>query len=287
MSVKKSMSSIKNKRILVTGGCGSIGEELTRQLCIKNKVYVLDQNETGVVDLVEELKLKGYWVGGRVGNIKDMETVRDIFSDFKPQYVFHAASYKHVSPAESTPLEYIKTNILGTYNLVHTAKRWECVEKFVFISTDKAISANSFMGATKRLGEIMVKNQGEGFIAVRFGNVMGSRGSVIPFWQNQINRGDPLTVTDARMTRYMMTIPEAVNLVIEAAQLGKGGEIIVLDMGKKVNILELANEILQKSESDVGVKMIGIRPGETLSEEIMFEEEKSKAVKSGKFYIIK
>lgn len=284
MSSKLS-KTITHKRILITGGAGSIGEELTRQLCVKNKVYIIDINETGVVDLVEELKLKGYWVEGRVGNIKDIETVRDIFSDFKPQYIFHAAAYKHVAPAESTPLEYIKTNILGTHNLVHTAKRWECVEKFVFISTDKAISANSFMGATKRVGEIMVKNQGKGFIAVRFGNVMGSRGSVIPMWQKQIDRGDKLTVTDARMTRYMMTIPEAVHLVIEAAQLGKGGEIIVLEMGKKVNILELANKILDKTGGSV--KMIGIRPGETLSEEIMFEEEKQKAVRVGNFYIIK
>lgn len=278
---------VKNKRILITGGAGSIGEELTRQLCVKNKVYILDINETGVVDLVEELKQKGYWVEGRVGNVKDMETIRDVFSDFKPQYVFHAAAYKHVYPAESTPLEYIKTNILGTHNLIHTAKRWECLEKFVFISTDKVINANSIMGATKRVGEIMVKNQGKGFIAVRFGNVMGSRGSVIPFWQSQIERGEPLTVTDSRMERYMMTIPEAVNLVIQASQIGKGGEIIVLDMGQKVNILKLAEEILQKSGSQVGIKMIGMRPGETLSEEIMFLEEKQKATKEGKFYVIR
>lgn len=280
------MSSIKGKRILITGGAGSIGEELTRQLCQSNKVYILDQNETGVVDLVEELKLKGHWVEGRVGNIKDIETVRDVFSDFKPQMVFHAAALKHVGPAESFPLEYIKTNILGTHNLIHTAKRWECVEKFVFISTDKVIHGNSIMGATKRVGEIMAINQGKGFVAVRFGNVLGSRGSVIPLWQASINRGEPLNVTHKDMTRYFMTIPEACELVIEASQQGVGGEIMILDMGNPVNILDLAKKILKESGKDVGINMIGIRPGETLNEKLMTEEEERRAKKVGKFYVI-
>ena len=283
-SMSQSKSKISSKRILVSGGAGSIGSELVRQLAPKNKVYVLDQDETGVVDLSEELKLKGYWVEGRVGNFKDMETVRDVFSDFKPQYVFHAGALKHVSPAEKFPLEYIKTNILGTYNLLHTAKNWNTTEKFIFVSTDKVINARSIMGATKRVGEIMARNFG--YIAVRFGNVLGSRGSAIPFWQNQINRGDPVTVTDHRMERYFMTVEQACELVIEAATVGKPGETLVLNMGKPVNVLNLAKKILSESGSNVGLKMIGIRPGETLGEELMTEEEKKTAFTRGKFYVI-
>lgn len=275
---------IKNKRILVTGSAGSIGSELVRQLCIKNKVFLLDQNETGTFDLREELKHEGHWVHSRTGDIRDPLVVRDVFEDFKPQYVFHAAALKHVTPCEEYPLEAIQTNILGTYNVMAEAKRWECLEKFVFISTDKVVHGNSIMGATKRVGEIMVRNQGKGFVAVRFGNVMGSRGSVIPLWQNQMNRGKPLTVTDERMTRYMMTIPDACELVIEAAEKGEGGECFILNMGEQVNILELAKKILGK---DDGIEIIGIRPGETLDEKLMTEEEEKKAIYNGKFYVLK
>lgn len=275
------MTSIKNKRILVTGGAGSIGSELVRQLAPNNKVFILDFNETGAFDLAEELKQDGHWVEARVGDVRDRETVRDLFEDFKPEYVFHAAAYKHVTPMETYPLEAINTNIIGTHNVMHEAKRWECLEKFVFISTDKVVNGESIMGATKKVGEIMVRNQGG--IAVRFGNVLGSRGSVIPLWQNQINRGKPLTVTDSRMTRFMMTIPEAVNLVIEASQIGNAGECLILDMGEQVNILELAKKILGKED---GIKMIGIRPGETLDEKLMTLEEEQSATKKGRFYVI-
>lgn len=277
------MSFIKNKRIIVTGGAGSIGSELVRQLAQDNKIFILDNNETGAFDLAEELKQDGLWVEARVGDVRDKETVRDLFEDFKPQYVFHCAAYKHVTPMETYPLEAINTNILGTYNVMHEAKRWECLEKFVFISTDKVVNGQSIMGATKKVGEIMIRNQGKGFIAVRFGNVLGSRGSVIPLWQNQINKGKPITITDKRMKRYMMSIPEAVNLVIEASQVGKGGECFILDMGKQVNILELAEKILGKNK----IKMIGIRPGETLEEKLMTLEEEKIAIKKGRFYIIK
>ena len=283
---------IKNKRILITGGAGSIGSEIVRQLAPQNKIFILDQNETGAFDLAEELKQDGYWVEARIGDIRDKETVRDLFEDFKPQYVFHAAAYKHVSPMETYPLEAINTNIIGTYNIMSEAKRWECLEKFVFISTDKVINGHSIMGSTKKVGEIMIRNQGKGFIAVRFGNVLGSRGSVIPLWQNQINRGKPLTVTDERMTRYFMTIPEAVNLVIEAGEQGEGGEVFILDMGEQVNILELAKDILKKAKGSYNplsndIKMIGLRPGETLDEKLMTKEEEEVAIKKGNFYIIK
>lgn len=275
---------IKNKRILVTGGAGSIGSELVRQLAPGNKVFILDQNETGTFDLREELKQDGHWVHSRTGDIRDKEVVRDVFEDFKPEYVFHAGALKHVTPNQEYPEEAIKTNALGTWNIIAESKRWECLEKFVYISTDKVVNAHSIMGATKLLGEIMVRNQGKGFIAVRFGNVMGSRGSVIPLWQNQMNRGKPLTVTDKRMTRYMMTIPEAVNLVIKAGEMGKGGECFILNMGEQVNILDLAEKILDKKGK---IKMIGIRPGETLDEKLMSLEEEKNAKKVGNFYILK
>ena len=269
------------KRILITGVAGSIGSEIARQLAPNNHIYGVDINETGLYDLIGETG-----ISGRVGDIRDENTVRDIFSDIKPHIVYHAGAYKHVTPMEWHPLEAIKTNIYGTYNIIHYAKVYP-VDKFVFISTDKAVDSHSIMGATKRVGEIMVRNQKKGFVVVRFGNVMGSRGSVIPIWQKQIDNGRSITVTDPNMERYMMTIPQAVELVIEAGRMGEGGEIIVLDMGKRHNILELAKRVVQESGTDTEIKMIGMREGESLVEEIMFEEEKKRAIKKGKFYVIK
>lgn len=277
---------IKEKRVLITGGAGSIGSELVRQLASKNKIYILDFNEIGVLDLIDNKS-----VFGRVGDIRNRETIKDVFSDFKPQIIFHTAAYKSVNMMENVPLEAIQTNILGTFNLIDVSKRWECVEKFVFISTDKAIQSTSIMGATKRLGEIMVKNQGKGYIVVRFGNVLGSRGSVIPIWQKQIDENKSLTITDPKMERYFFTIENACQLVIKAAEIGKGGEIIILDMGKKINILELAKEIINKTSKDIPIKIIGKRQGETLTERIMTLEEeeiaKKKQINGDIYYIIK
>lgn len=279
---------MKNKRILITGCAGSIGSELARQLVPNNSVYGLDQNESGLADLMEELKF-----AGRVGDIRDETTVRDVFSDFKPQIVLHCAALKHVSAMELVPREAVMTNIIGTLNLIEYAKRWECIEKFVFISTDKAVQSTSIMGATKRVGEIIVRNQGKGFIVVRFGNVLGSRGSVIPIWQRQIDQGKKLTVTDEKMTRYMMSIEEACSLVIGAAEKGKGGEIFCLDMGEKVNVLELAKGIIQWSQygsrfhGNQEPQIIGVRPGEQLTERLMTEEEEKLAVKEGNYYVIR
>ena len=281
MSSKKSTAS---KRVVVFGGAGSIGSELVRQISVKgHKVYVVDNNETGVFDVTEPLT--DVW--GRVGDIRDYQTVKDVFEDFKPQVVFNCAAYKHVPLMEYTPLEAIQTNVLGHYNLIHCAKTLECVEKFVFVSTDKAVNARSIMGATKNLGEIMTLNQGKGYIVVRFGNVMGSRGSLFPIWQRQVDEGKPLAVTDRRMERYMMSIPEAVELVIEASELGQGGEVFVLDMGKKIKIAELAEQIVKASRYGVGVIETGMRPGETLSEELMSVEETGRAVKEGRFFVIR
>lgn len=278
---------MKNKRILITGGAGSIGSELVRQLAPHNKVFIIDNNETGCFDLIEEEKQAGHWVHGRIGDIRNKETVEDVFSDFKPQVVFHAAALKHVTPAEWTPEEYVDTNIKGTLNIIKYAKKWECLEKFVFISTDKAVQSSSIMGATKRVSEIIVRNQGRGFVVVRFGNVLGSRGSVIPLWQKAINEGKSIKVTSAEMTRYMMSIDEAVSLVIEAAKKGKGGEIYCLEMGKKVNILGLAKRLVKEAQVENPIEIIGVRPGEQLTERLMFEEEERVAKKDGKFLIIK
>lgn len=281
------MSTLKNKRILVTGGAGSIGSELVRQLAEKNKVFILDMNETGAFDLTEELKQKGKWVHCRVGDVRDKETVHDVFSDFKPQIVFHAAAYKHVTPMEWYPEEAVSVNIQGTLNVVREAKRWESLEKFVFISTDKVVNAKSVMGASKLMAEIIVRNQDHRFVAVRFGNVMGSRGSVIPIWQAQIDRGEKLTVTDKRMERYMMSIPEAVSLIIEAGQKGTDGQIYILDMGDRVNIYDLAQSVLKAArDKATGIDIIGLRPGEALTEELMTAEEQKRAKKTGKFWII-
>lgn len=278
---------MKNKRILVTGGGGSIGSELVRQLAPHNKIFILDINETDAFDLIEEEKQKGHWVHGRIGDICNEKALDDIFSDFKPQVVFHAAARKHVTPSEWYPREVVETNIIGTLNLIEHAKKWECLEKFVFISTDKAVQSSSIMGATKRVSEIIVRNQGKGFVVVRFGNVLGSRGSVIPLWQKAIEEGKSIKVTSPEMTRYMMSIEEAVSLVIEAAENGKGGEIYCLEMGKKVNILDLAKKLVKEAQVDNPIEMIGVRPGEQLTEKLMFEEEEASAIKSGKFLVIK
>ena len=267
---------MKNKRILITGIAGSIGSELARQLCRRNKVYGCDINETGIMDLRNEIPIQA-----RVGDIRNRETCRDVFSDFLPQVVFHAAAYKHVSPMEEVPSEAVDTNVVGTMNILAYSGIYP-VEKFVFISTDKAISPNSIMGATKRLGEIMTKNKGKGYVVVRFGNVLGSRGSVIPIWQRQYDQGKPFTVTSAEAKRYFMTIEQAVSLVITAGDEGKGGEIFILDMGEPLNILEMA-----KSFGGHGVKITGLRPGEVLEEKLMSEEEEKRSEKRDKFWVIK
>ena len=278
---------MRNKRILVVGGGGSIGSELVRQLAPRNKIFILDNNETATFDLSEELKWKGFWVEPRIGDIRNKETIRDLFEDFKPQIIFHTAAYKHVAPMEKYPREAIDTNILGTDNLISEAKKWECLEKFVFISTDKVVNANCIMGITKLCAEGLVRRAGKQFVVVRFGNVMASRGSVLEIWQRQFNNKEPLTLTDPNMQRYMMTLPQACELVIKASEEGKDGEVWVMDMGRQVKVLDLATKIIEMSGEKKEIKNIGIRPGEMLSEKLMTQEEELNAIQKDKFFIIK
>lgn len=262
---------IKGKDILVTGGAGSIGSELVRQLAVENQVYFVDNNETALFDLYEELRQGGYHVFARVGDVRNEKLLEEIRQEWgSPSIIFHAAALKHVTPSSWSPEEYVSTNILGTLNVLKFAAKYRGVV-VVNISTDKVVHSNSVMGATKKVAEIMTRDANQ--ISVRFGNVMGSRGSVIPIWQKQLEENKPLTVTDGKMTRYMMTIPQACELVIKAAEIGTGGEVFILKMGEPVNVLDLANEILKKSGKEVGVKMIGVRPGETLDERLYTEEE--------------
>ena len=278
LTTKKQM--IKNKRILITG-VGSIGSEIARQLAPNNKLFLLDISENAY-GLSQELSQKGYWVKPRVGDIRDQKTVTDLFIDFKPQIVIHSAALKEVGAMQLYPNEAIQTNIVGLQNVLHEAYKWECLEKFLFISSDKATNLDSIMGASKRFGEVLVKNAGG--ISVRFGNVLGSRGSLTQIWQRQYDNGEPLTVTDEKMTRYMMSIKEACSLVITALEQGKSGETWIMKMGEKYNILELAKEITKKTGQEI--KIIGIREGETLTENLMFHEEWQRQREIANFYIV-
>lgn len=268
-----------NKRILITGCAGSIGSELARQLCRNNQVYGIDIGETELFELYEELKPN---IKTRIGDIRNRETIEEIFANFLPDIIIHTAAYKHVSPLELDPIEAVQTNIIGTNNIIRMAKKTG--SKFINISTDKVVNGESIMGLTKKIAERIVQNAG--YVSVRFGNVLGSRGSVIPIWQKQIDENKPLTVTDPKMQRYFMTISEACKLVIEACEIGQPGDKIILDMGKQHNILELAKEILKKSGKNLEIKIIGTKSGETFQERLMSNEEEKRAIKVGQFWRI-
>lgn len=268
---------MENKKIYIYGGAGSIGSELVRQLADNNEVTVFDIDETRMFDLVEELKLEGKSVWGYVVDVRNKDELIG-----NPDIIINAAARKHVTPMEATPMEAVSVNIEGTYNLIKFAD--DCEADLINISTDKVVNADSVMGATKKVAELMVKNARH--TSVRFGNVLGSRGSVIPIWQKQMDDGKSLTVTDSKMTRYMMTIEQACSLIIEAIEHPHYGEILILDMGEPINILELAKSIVEKSGKDGEIRFIGSRPGEKLTEKLMTAEEEKVAEKKGKFYII-
>ena len=279
---------IAGKTILVTGGGGSIGSELVRQLCLAapKKIVVFDIYENTAYELLKEIEhsYDDVEVVVEIGSVRDPGRLERIFEQHEPTVVFHAAAHKHVPLMEHNPQEAIRNNVFGTMNLARAASE-HGVDRFIFISTDKAVNPTSVMGATKKLGEMIVQSY-EGrsktvFSAVRFGNVMGSHGSVIPLFQKQIAAGGPVTVTDPEMTRYFMTIPEAARRVIQAGGLGKGGEIYVLDMGEPVKIVDLARKLIQLSglrpDVDIKIEYVGLRPGEKLHEELWTDSEKTQA----------
>ncbi|HET9443867.1 MAG TPA: nucleoside-diphosphate sugar epimerase/dehydratase [Acidimicrobiales bacterium] len=264
---------LADRRVLITGAGGSIGSEIARQVaaCRPAVLLLLDNDETHLHDAAAELRGPVHQI---LADIRDEAAVNAVFSEFRPQIVFHAAAHKHVPMLERHPCEAVLTNVAGTANLVEAARR-SGVERFVFISTDKAVQPSSVMGATKRLGEhIVIEGAPESsrYCAVRFGNVLGSRGSVIPTFARQIAAGGPVTVTDPRMTRFFMSVQEAVQLVLQAAAFSRGGEVFMLEMGEAVNILNLAERMIRLSGrnvgTDVAVRITGPRPGEKLVEEL-------------------
>ena len=275
----------EGKTILVTGAGGSIGSEICRQIArfSPKRLLLLGHGENSIYLIHRELQEKygkSIELIPVIADIQDRERIFDIMATYRPNVVYHAAAHKHVPLMEYNPHEAVKNNIFGTKNVAEAAKAAN-VEKFVMISTDKAVNPPNVMGATKRVAEMIVTGLNESgktqFVAVRFGNVLGSRGSVVPLFKEQIKNGGPVTVTDFRMTRYFMTIPEASRLVIQAGHLAKGGEIFVLDMGEPVQILELARKVILLSghtEEEIGIVESGIRPGEKLYEELLSSEER-------------
>lgn len=285
LSTENIQDYINNQTVLITGAAGSIGSEIVRQVLQyqPKKVLLLDQAESPLYDLDIELKSSfgenaNYEV--IIADITQLNRLSNVFSTFKPSIVFHAAAYKHVPLMEDNPSEAIATNVLGTKNLVDLSIAHD-VNKFVMVSTDKAVNPTNVMGCTKRVAEIYAqahqKDCNTQFITTRFGNVLGSNGSVIPLFKKQIENGGPLTITHKDITRYFMTIPEACQLVLEAGSMGNGGEIFVFDMGKSVKIFDLASKMIQLSGltlgKDIQIAFTGLRPGEKLYEELLNNEE--------------
>ena len=287
-------SYIENKVIMVTGGGGSIGSELCRQIAKFNpkELIIFDIYENNAYDLQNELlrKYKNLNLKTLIGSVRDRKRLNSIFKEYRPQVVFHAAAHKHVPLMEDSPGEAIKNNVLGTLNTAELASEYG-VERFVLISTDKAVNPTNVMGATKRMCEMVIqsidKESDTEFVAVRFGNVLGSNGSVVPLFKKQIAEGGPVTLTHKDITRYFMTIPEAAQLVIEAGSLGNGGEIFILDMGKPVKIYDLAQTMIKLSNSDVGIDVVGLRPGEKLFEELLYDINSAIKTENKKIFITK
>ncbi|TYR36892.1 polysaccharide biosynthesis protein [Sphingobacterium phlebotomi] len=289
---------LKNKVILVTGGAGSIGSELVRQIgrSACKQLVVLDQAESALYDVQQELKPYGGFERFEfiVGNVRDEVFMESVFQQYRPQLVFHAAAYKHVPLMEANPYEAILTNVWGSYNVASLASNYR-VEKFVMVSTDKAVNPTNVMGATKRIAEVSVaalnRISNTNYIVTRFGNVLGSNGSVIPLFERQIKAGGPLTLTHPDITRYFMTIPEACQLVQEAGAMGIGGEVFVFDMGKPVKIIDLAKQMIRlkglEYPADIDIKIVGLRPGEKIFEELLANDENTAKTHHEKIMIAK
>ncbi len=289
---------IKNKVCLVTGGGGSIGSELVRQIAKYNpkQVIIVDIYENNAYDIQQELILDygdSLNLVTLIASVRDYDKMEKIFQEYKPNLVFHAAAHKHVPLMETTPEEAVKNNVFGTFNVATLAENYGA-DKFVLISTDKAVNPTNVMGATKRCCEMIIQYKAQfskttEFVATRFGNVLGSNGSVIPLFKRQIENNKPVTVTHPDIIRYFMTIPEAVSLVLEAGAMAKGGEIFVLDMGEPVRIVTLAENLIRMygkvPYKDVEIKFTGLRPGEKLFEELLMDEEGLTSTANKKIFI--
>lgn len=289
---------IKDKVVMITGGGGSIGSELCRQIArLSPKILIIfDIYENSVYDIQNEL-VRDYSnkinLKVLIGSVRDKDRLEDVFSQYRPNIVFHAAAHKHVPLMQDSPFEAIKNNTFGTLNVACVAGEYEC-QRFVLISTDKAVNPTNLMGASKRLAEIAIqsldhKYKNTEFVSVRFGNVLGSNGSVIPLFKKQIENGGPITVTHPDIIRYFMTIPEAVELVLQAGSMANGGEIFILDMGEPVKILSLAEDLIKLSgfepNVDIDIEFTGLRPGEKLFEELLMDEEGIKKTGHKKIFI--
>ncbi len=290
--------TISGKVCIVTGGGGSIGSELSRQIAshLPKTLIIVDIYENNAYDIQQELRLiygDSLDLHIEIASVRDYSKIETLFEHYRPQLVFHAAAHKHVPLMETNPEEAIKNNIFGTYNVASLAEEYGA-EKFVLVSTDKAVNPTNVMGATKRCCEMIVQYMSQRsrkteFMAVRFGNVLGSNGSVIPLFERQLAQNRPLTVTHPDIIRYFMTIPEAVSLILEAATIAKGGEIFVLDMGEPVKILNLAENLIRlhgkRPYKDVEIKFTGLRPGEKLYEELLMNEEGLKKTANNRIFV--
>lgn len=296
VDIDKILDYVKGKTILVTGGGGSIGSELCRQIAAHNphRLIIFDIYENNAYDIQNELKRKFPELNLTVliGSVRDEKRINSVFEAYHPDIVYHAAAHKHVPLMEDSPNEAIKNNVFGTLKTVKAADKYGA-ERFVLISTDKAVNPTNVMGATKRICEMIVQSYNKisktEFVAVRFGNVLGSNGSVIPLFKSQIKEGGPVLVTHPDIIRYFMTISEAVSLVIEAGAIAKGGEIFILDMGQPVKILDLAEMLIKlsgyKPYEDIDIKFTGLRPGEKLYEELLMAEEGLKSTQNELIHI--
>ncbi|WP_309088623.1 nucleoside-diphosphate sugar epimerase/dehydratase [Domibacillus sp.] len=297
MDIDSVADFLTNKVVLVTGAGGSIGSELCRQISAYNpkQLILLGRGENSIysieMDLKERFKTSAIDIVTEIADLQDREKIVAVIQTYRPDVVYHAAAHKHVPLMERNPEEAVKNNIIGTLNVAQAASEYN-VDTFVMISTDKAVNPTSVMGATKRLAEMIIQSMDQQsstrFVAVRFGNVLGSRGSVIPLFKKQIEKGGPVTVTHPDMIRYFMTIPEASRLVIQAGALAKGGEIFVLDMGEPVKIVDLAKNLITLSGysvEDIGLAFTGVRPGEKLFEELLQKDEVSEQQVYPKIYI--
>lgn len=296
VDLDKILDYVQDRVVMVTGGSGSIGSELCRQIITKQpkKLIILDIYENSTYILQRELMRTRTDMNFEViiASVRDEERMRGIFEKYHPEIIFHAAAYKHVPLMEACPNEAVKNNVLGTLNMVKLSDEYG-VKRFIQISTDKAVNPTNIMGASKRICEMIIQSYNKRskteYVAVRFGNVLGSNGSVVPLFKQQIEEGGPITVTHPDIIRYFMTIPEAVSLVLMAGAYAKGGEIFVLDMGEPVKILELAQNMIRlaglREGEDIDIEFIGLRPGEKLYEELLMSEEGMKSTENSMIYI--